>query len=190
MQSEVPKRSAFRSLQALSKCSPELLDNLAPILTAPLLLPEEQAFVEIDELSAEIRVVMCFCLKHSVDWLRELVNCFVEQEMDNKQALVLRRLEHLSELETLLIDMTMRHPTYLRSLHPPVDHEVLFTKATKPAPKPAPKGKRKAAAVSGDQAEEPSVAATAAAEEGQAAAKNLVGKEAAKVCAGPDMPSM
>jgi hypothetical protein len=98
---------------------PELTD----LITLPLELPTDDSLDRSEDFASTARNSMCWSIKYAIDWLRELVNAFSIIALDPHRGAELRnhlvqRVNHIVELERLLIAQTARNIAFFDIICP------------------------------------------------------------------------
>uniref|UniRef100_A0A670HZN1 FA complementation group D2 n=1 Tax=Podarcis muralis TaxID=64176 RepID=A0A670HZN1_PODMU len=90
----------------LRLCMAELnqgsLDDVDALLGCPLYLTNLEVVGKLDSLSKQEREFLCSLLFHALNWFREVVNAFCQQDDPEIKGKVLTRLQNITELQCLL----------------------------------------------------------------------------------------
>ncbi|XP_061473744.1 Fanconi anemia group D2 protein isoform X2 [Rhineura floridana] len=104
----------------LRLCMAELnngsLDDIDAVLGCPLHLTNLEVGGKLDSLSKQEREFLCSLLFHALNWFREVVNAFCQQEDPEIKGRVLTRLQNITELQCLLGKCLAASPGYVPPL--------------------------------------------------------------------------
>ncbi|CAG06801.1 unnamed protein product, partial [Tetraodon nigroviridis] len=78
------------------------LDEIDGLVGCPLILTDMDVIEKIDSLSKTERDFICTLLFHTLNWFREVVNSFCQQEDIDVKMKVVTRLQNITYLQTLL----------------------------------------------------------------------------------------
>uniref|UniRef100_A0A670I1J1 FA complementation group D2 n=1 Tax=Podarcis muralis TaxID=64176 RepID=A0A670I1J1_PODMU len=104
----------------LRLCMAELnqgsLDDVDALLGCPLYLTNLEVVGKLDSLSKQEREFLCSLLFHALNWFREVVNAFCQQDDPEIKGKVLTRLQNITELQCLLEKCLAASPGYVPPL--------------------------------------------------------------------------
>ena len=112
-----------------------------PLLTCPVIMPQQGVLDKFETLSATEKNVICTVLFFCANWFRELLNAFVQPRQDavnatdEGKAAVLNRLKDLLFVQKQLSACLSAHPTFVP---PAVLHLADTSSWQPPAANPAP----------------------------------------------------
>ncbi|XP_048344483.1 Fanconi anemia group D2 protein [Sphaerodactylus townsendi] len=93
----------FRLLRhCVSEMNNGNMEEIDALLGCPLYLTDWPEEGKLDSLSNQERELLCSLLFHTLNWFREVVNAFCQQEDPELKARVLTRLQNITELQCLL----------------------------------------------------------------------------------------
>ncbi|XP_052633721.1 Fanconi anemia group D2 protein isoform X3 [Harpia harpyja] len=100
------------------------LEEIDALLGCPLYLTDLEVEGKLDSLSKQEREFLCSLLFYALNWFREVINAFCQQQDAEMKGKVLTRLENITELQTVLGKCLAATPGYVP---PPAtfDSEVL-----------------------------------------------------------------
>ncbi|XP_067417363.1 Fanconi anemia group D2 protein [Emydura macquarii macquarii] len=88
----------------------EVLDAL---LDCPLYLTDLEIEGKLDSLAKQEREFLCSLLFHALNWFREVINAFCQQQAPEMKGKVLTRLQNITELQNLLGKCLAASPGYV-----------------------------------------------------------------------------
>ncbi|NWI13995.1 FACD2 protein, partial [Crypturellus soui] len=78
------------------------LEEIDALLGCPLYLTDLEVEMKLDSLSKQEREFLCSLLFHALNWFREVVNAFCQQQDAEMKGKVLTRLQNITELQNVL----------------------------------------------------------------------------------------
>uniref|UniRef100_A0A663F9G1 FA complementation group D2 n=1 Tax=Aquila chrysaetos chrysaetos TaxID=223781 RepID=A0A663F9G1_AQUCH len=78
------------------------LEEIDALLGCPLYLTDLEVEGKLDSLSKQEREFLCSLLFYALNWFREVINAFCQQQDAEMKGKVLTRLENITELQTVL----------------------------------------------------------------------------------------
>ncbi|KFZ46267.1 Fanconi anemia group D2 protein, partial [Antrostomus carolinensis] len=89
------------------------LEEIDALLGCPLYLTDLQVEGKLDSLSKREREFLCSLLFYALNWFREVVNAFCEQQDAEMKGKVLTRLQNITELQNVLGKCLAATPGYV-----------------------------------------------------------------------------
>ncbi|XP_065498322.1 Fanconi anemia group D2 protein isoform X4 [Caloenas nicobarica] len=89
------------------------LEEIDALLGCPLYLTDLEGEGKLDSLSKQEREFLCSLLFYALNWFREVVNAFCQQEDAEMKGKVLTRLQNITELQTVLGKCLAATPGYV-----------------------------------------------------------------------------
>ncbi|XP_074952297.1 Fanconi anemia group D2 protein isoform X3 [Phalacrocorax aristotelis] len=89
------------------------LEEIDALLGCPLYLTDLEVEGKLDSLSKQEREFLCSLLFYALNWFREVVNAFCEQQDTEMKGKVLTRLQNITELQTVLGKCLAATPGYV-----------------------------------------------------------------------------
>ncbi|NXI95084.1 FACD2 protein, partial [Psophia crepitans] len=89
------------------------LEEIDALLGCPLYLTDLEAEGKLDSLSKQEREFLCSLLFYALNWFREVVNAFCQQQDTEMKGKVLTRLQNITELQTVLAKCLAATPGYV-----------------------------------------------------------------------------
>ncbi|NXR01746.1 FACD2 protein, partial [Sagittarius serpentarius] len=89
------------------------LEEIDALLGCPLYLTDLEVEGKLDSLSKQEREFLCSLLFYALNWFREVVNAFCQQQDAEMKGKVLARLENITELQTVLGKCLVATPGYV-----------------------------------------------------------------------------
>ncbi|NWQ80175.1 FACD2 protein, partial [Columbina picui] len=89
------------------------LEEIDALLGCPLYLTDLEAEGKLDSLSKQEREFLCSLLFYALNWFREVVNAFCQQQDAEMKGKVLTRLQNITELQTVLGKCLAATPGYV-----------------------------------------------------------------------------
>ncbi|RLV99437.1 hypothetical protein DV515_00009687, partial [Chloebia gouldiae] len=89
------------------------LEEIDALLGCPLYLTDLEAEGKLDSLSKQEREFLCSLLFYALNWFREIVNAFCQQEDAEMKGKVLIRLQNITELQNVLGKCLAATPGYV-----------------------------------------------------------------------------
>uniref|UniRef100_A0A8D0BLI9 FA complementation group D2 n=1 Tax=Salvator merianae TaxID=96440 RepID=A0A8D0BLI9_SALMN len=107
----------FRLLRlCVSEMKNGSLEDIDALLGCPLYLTNLELEGKLDSLSKQEHEFLCSLLFHALNWFREVVNAFCQQEDPEIKGRVLARLQNITELQCLLEKCLAASPGYVPPL--------------------------------------------------------------------------
>nr|XP_056711354.1 Fanconi anemia group D2 protein [Euleptes europaea] len=104
----------FRLLRlCISEINNGNMEEIDALLGCPLYLTDFLEEGKLDSLSNQERELLCSLLFHTLNWFREVVNAFCQQEDPEMKGRVLARLQNITELQCLLEKYLAASPGYV-----------------------------------------------------------------------------
>ncbi|XP_060096063.1 Fanconi anemia group D2 protein [Heteronotia binoei] len=104
----------FRLLRlCVSEMNSGNLEEIDALLGCPLYLTDLPEVEKLDSLSNQERELLCSLLFYTLNWFREVVNAFCQQEDPEMKGRVLARLQNITELQCLLEKYLAANPGYV-----------------------------------------------------------------------------
>ncbi|XP_056884964.1 Fanconi anemia group D2 protein isoform X2 [Takifugu flavidus] len=107
------------------------LEEIDGLVGCPLILTDVDVIEKIDSLSKAERDFICTLLFHAINWFREVINSFCQQEDIDVKMKVITRLQNITYLHTLLEEALSGTPGFV----PPVAN---FDGESPDVPSPGP----------------------------------------------------
>ncbi|XP_068057865.1 Fanconi anemia group D2 protein [Anomalospiza imberbis] len=89
------------------------LEEIDALLGCPLYLTDLEVEGKLDSLSKQEREFLCSLLFYALNWFREVVNAFCQQEDAEMKGKVLTRLQNITELQNVLTKCLAATPGYV-----------------------------------------------------------------------------
>ncbi|NXX22750.1 FACD2 protein, partial [Podargus strigoides] len=89
------------------------LEEIDALLGCPLYLTDLEVEGKLDSLSKEEREFLCSLLFYALNWFREVVNAFCQQQDAEMKGKVLTRLQNITELQNVLEKCLAATPGYV-----------------------------------------------------------------------------
>ncbi|KAK2534352.1 Fancd2 [Columba guinea] len=89
------------------------LEEIDALLGCPLYLTDLEVEGKLDSLSKQEREFLCSLLFYALNWFREVVNAFCQQQDAEMKGKVLTRLQNITELQTVLGKCLAATPGYV-----------------------------------------------------------------------------
>ncbi|NWJ08367.1 FACD2 protein, partial [Crypturellus undulatus] len=89
------------------------LEEIDALLGCPLYLTDLEVEGKLDSLSKQEREFLCSLLFHALNWFREVVNAFCQQQDAEMKGKVLTRLQNITELQNVLGKCLAATPGYI-----------------------------------------------------------------------------
>ncbi|XP_025902236.1 Fanconi anemia group D2 protein [Nothoprocta perdicaria] len=89
------------------------LEEIDALLGCPLYLTDLEVEGKLDSLSKQEREILCSLLFHALNWFREVVNAFCQQQDAEMKGKVLTRLQNITELQNVLGKCLAATPGYV-----------------------------------------------------------------------------
>ncbi|NXJ74553.1 FACD2 protein, partial [Trogon melanurus] len=89
------------------------LEEIDALLGCPLYLTDLEVEGKLDSLSKQEREFLCSLLFYALNWFREVVNAFCQQQDTEMKGKVLTRLQNITELQTVLAKCLAATPGYV-----------------------------------------------------------------------------
>ncbi|KYO27801.1 Fanconi anemia group D2 protein [Alligator mississippiensis] len=89
------------------------LEEIDALLGCPLYLTDLETEGKLDSLSRREREFLCSLLFHALNWFREVVNSFCQQQDPEMKGKVLTRLQNITELQSVLGKCLAATPGYV-----------------------------------------------------------------------------
>ncbi|NXO04514.1 FACD2 protein, partial [Rhinopomastus cyanomelas] len=89
------------------------LEEIDALLGCPLYLTDLEVEGKLDSLSKQEREFLCSLLFYALNWFREIVNAFCQQQDAEMKGKVLTRLQNITELQTVLGKCLAATPGYV-----------------------------------------------------------------------------
>ncbi|XP_054243597.1 Fanconi anemia group D2 protein [Indicator indicator] len=89
------------------------LEEIDALLGCPLYLTDLEVEGKLDSLSKQEREFLCSLLFYALNWFREVVNAFCQQQDAEMKGKVLTRLQNITELQTVLGKFLAATPGYV-----------------------------------------------------------------------------
>ncbi|KFV05743.1 Fanconi anemia group D2 protein, partial [Pterocles gutturalis] len=89
------------------------LEEIDALLGCPLYLTDLEVEGKLDSLSKQEREFLCSLLFYTLNWFREVVNAFCQQQDAEMKGKVLTRLQNITELQTVLGKCLAATPGYV-----------------------------------------------------------------------------
>ncbi|XP_042305888.1 Fanconi anemia group D2 protein isoform X2 [Sceloporus undulatus] len=103
----------FRLLRfCISELNNGNMEDIDALLVCPLYLTNLEVGGKLDSLSKQEREFLCTLLFHALNWFREVVNAFCQQNDAEIKGRVLARLQNITELQCLLEKILAASPGY------------------------------------------------------------------------------
>uniref|UniRef100_A0A8C2TEY9 FA complementation group D2 n=1 Tax=Coturnix japonica TaxID=93934 RepID=A0A8C2TEY9_COTJA len=89
------------------------LEEIDALLGCPLYLTDLEVEGKLDSLSKQEREFLCLLLFYALNWFREVVNAFCQQQDPEMKGKVLTRLQNITELQNVLGKCLAATPGYI-----------------------------------------------------------------------------
>ncbi|XP_030314496.1 Fanconi anemia group D2 protein [Calypte anna] len=89
------------------------LEEIDALLGCPLYLTDLEVEGKLDSLSKQEREFLCSLLFYALNWFREVVNAFCQQQDAEMKGKVLTRLQNITELQNVLAKCLAASPGYV-----------------------------------------------------------------------------
>ncbi|KFZ57605.1 Fanconi anemia group D2 protein, partial [Podiceps cristatus] len=89
------------------------LEEIDALLGCPLYLTDLEVEGKLDSLSKQEREFLCSLLFYALNWFREVVNAFCQQQDAEMKGKVLTRLQNITELQSVLGKCLVATPGYV-----------------------------------------------------------------------------
>ncbi|XP_074861679.1 Fanconi anemia group D2 protein isoform X2 [Carettochelys insculpta] len=92
------------------------MEEIDALLGCPLYLTDLEIGGKLDSLAKQERNFLCSLLFHALNWFREVVNAFCQQQDPEMKGKVLTRLQNITELQNVLVKCLTANPGYVPPL--------------------------------------------------------------------------
>ncbi|XP_046358167.2 Fanconi anemia group D2 protein-like [Haliotis rufescens] len=116
------------------------LEGIDALLGCPVYTVKEEVYEKYESLSHKEKDVICTTLFHSLNWFRELANCFATQTSPEMKGKVIMRLQNITEVQNTLERLLAVTPGF----RPPVaNFDLEETQQVEPSSSRGADGKKK-----------------------------------------------
>lgn len=106
----------FRLLALCESQRDETLEDIMALLGCPVCIMKSHVFDKFDCLSRSEKEVVCAVLFYTLNWFREVINLFSSQKEPEVLVKVIMRLQHITEVQTILEKCLAATPGYVPPL--------------------------------------------------------------------------